>query len=79
MHFLGTSFIQASSVLPFTFEAGEEMFGIRWEPDDSVWYEIFSFSRPAHILSKVAYPYVRWRQKLFIDRSMKAMLKGIHE
>eukprot|EP01018_Ginkgo_biloba_P019481 Gb_00854 [translate_table: standard] len=57
--------------------AGEERFSVQWDDDDNVWYEIVSFSRPAHFLSLVGLPYVRLKQKRFAQQSMQAMLKSI--
>ncbi|KAK8944816.1 UPF0548 protein [Platanthera zijinensis] len=57
--------------------AGEERFSIVWDEDDQVWYEIFSFSKPAHIISAAGYPYVRLRQKYFAQQSADAVLKHV--
>jgi uncharacterized protein (UPF0548 family) len=47
-------------------ECGEERFLVEWHrADDSVWYDIMSFSRPRHILARCLYPYVRWLQRRF--------------
>ncbi|KAJ7523388.1 hypothetical protein O6H91_18G049400 [Diphasiastrum complanatum] len=60
--------------------AGEERFAVEWNQlDDTVWYEIFSFSRPATWLSMVAYPYVRFKQELFARQSTYAMVKAIQQ
>ncbi|XP_038979771.1 LOW QUALITY PROTEIN: UPF0548 protein At2g17695-like [Phoenix dactylifera] len=57
--------------------AGEERFSIEWDENDQVWYETFSFSKPAHILSVIAYPYVQLRQKYFAQQSTNAVLKYV--
>lgn len=57
--------------------AGEERFSIEWDENDQVWYEIFSFSKPAHFLSVIGYPYVQLRQKYFAQQSTDAMLKHV--
>ncbi|GLJ24874.1 hypothetical protein SUGI_0475720 [Cryptomeria japonica] len=59
--------------------AGEERFSVELDEDDNVWYEILSFSRPAHVLSFVAQPYVCLKQKIFAQQSTQAMLKAISE
>lgn len=71
------NFAFGSGTLEGHLLAGEEMFAIRWEEDNSVWYELLSFSKPAKLLSKATYPYVQWRQKLFANQSSNAMLRAI--
>lgn len=56
-------------------QAGEERFSIELDEDDQVWYEILSFSKPAHFLSVVGYPYARLRQKYFAQQSTGAVKK----
>ncbi|XP_039133155.1 UPF0548 protein At2g17695 [Dioscorea cayenensis subsp. rotundata] len=58
--------------------AGEESFSIEWDMNDQVWYEIFSFSKPANLLSSIAYPYVQLRQKFFAQQSSQALLKHVN-
>lgn len=68
----------AYGILPAHFEKGEERFTIEWNhQDDSVWYDILAFSKPNHMLSKLAYPYVRRLQKKFAHDSMQAMLQAV--
>lgn len=57
--------------------AGEERFSVKWEEDDSVWYEILSFSKPAAFLSMATYPYVQWKQRLFAKHSTGAMVAAV--
>ncbi|XP_020973307.1 UPF0548 protein At2g17695-like isoform X3 [Arachis ipaensis] len=57
--------------------AAEERFSVEIDENNQVWYEVLSFSKPAHILSFVAAPYVKLRQKYFADESAKVMLKHI--
>jgi uncharacterized protein (UPF0548 family) len=54
-------------------ECGEERFTIEWHKDNSVWYDIYAFSRAQHRLVKVGYPYARSLQKRFAKDSMAAM------
>ena len=53
--------------------AGEESFVLERMEDDSVWYGVSTFSRPAHVLSFVGYPAVRVLQWKFARDSMRAM------
>jgi uncharacterized protein (UPF0548 family) len=58
-------------------ERGEERFIVEYQPaDESVWYDLRAFSRPAHPLAVAGYPLSRWLQKRFARDSLKAMLKG---
>jgi uncharacterized protein (UPF0548 family) len=59
-------------------ERGEERFLVEWRPeDDSVWYEILAFSRPAHWLLNLGYPYARRVQKRFGADSLQAIRKVV--
>ena len=61
-------------------EIGEERFFVEFDSESgAVWYDIFAFSRPGHILVKLGYPYSRYKQKQFAVRSKKAMLRAIAE
>ncbi|KAK8653130.1 hypothetical protein V6N13_127143 [Hibiscus sabdariffa] len=57
--------------------AGEERFSIELDENDQVWYEVLSFSKPAHFLSFIGYPYVQLRQKYFAHQSTNAVLKHV--
>lgn len=60
--------------LPGHVECGEERFQVEWNRnDDSVWYDIFAFSRPNHFLARIGYPIVRRIQKKFASDSAAAM------
>ena len=64
----------AYGTLPGHVESGEERFLIEWDRgDNSVWYDIFAFSRPRHLLAKIGYPMVRRTQKRFGRESAAAM------
>ena len=64
--------------LPEHAESGEERFQVEWdEKDDSVWYDILAFSQPNQLFSRIAYPYVRRKQKQFARDSMRAMKAAI--
>ena len=63
----------AYGTLPAHVECGEERFSIEWHKDNSVWYDIYAFSRPQHRLVKLGRPYARSLQKRFAKDSMAAM------
>lgn len=58
-------------------QAGEERFSVQLDEDDQVWYEVLSFSKPAHILSTLCYPYVQLRQRHFAQQSGQALLRHV--
>jgi uncharacterized protein (UPF0548 family) len=59
-------------------ETGEERFRIEWhERDDSVWYEVYAFSRPGRLLAQLGYPLTRMLQKRFARESKEAMLWAV--
>jgi uncharacterized protein (UPF0548 family) len=59
-------------------ESGEERFSVEWHSvDDSVWYDLFAFSRPRAISAKLAYPLTRWLQRRFREDSKAAMAKAV--
>ncbi len=61
-------------------EQGEERFSVEYHPEDnSVWYDLFAFSRPRHILAKLGYPFSRRLQKRFARDSLKAMERAVNE
>lgn len=67
-------FVFAYGTLPGHAECGEERFQVEWHPDDdSVWYDLYAFSRPNTLLAKIASPYVRSKQKQFARESLQAM------
>jgi uncharacterized protein (UPF0548 family) len=57
-------------------ERGEERFTVEWQADDSVWYDIYAFSRPKHPLARLGYPITRMLQKRFIAHSLAVMRKA---
>jgi uncharacterized protein (UPF0548 family) len=65
----------AYGTLPDHAESGEERFMIEWDQsDNSVWFDILAFSRPNHILTRLAYPWVRRCQKRFAVEAVASML-----
>ncbi|KAG5623245.1 hypothetical protein H5410_008463 [Solanum commersonii] len=73
----GASFSFGSGTLQGHLLAGEERFSIALDENDLVWYEILSFSKPAHLLSLFGYPYVLLRQKYFAHHSGIAVKKHL--
>lgn len=60
--------------------SGEERFTVEHNHnDDTVWYEVYCFSRADHWLAKVAYPYLRLQQHRFRKLSARAMMAGVAE
>lgn len=59
-------------------EMGEESFAVEFHPDtEEVWYDIHAFSRPAHPLVKLGYPYGRYLQRQFAGGSKESMRRAI--
>jgi uncharacterized protein (UPF0548 family) len=54
-------------------ERGEERFMVEWQADDAVWYDIYAFSRPRHMLARIGFPITRLLQKRFVRDSLAAM------
>ena len=64
----------AYGTLPDHVEKGEERFLIEWNTsDDTVWYDIFAFSKPRHPLVRMGFPYARMLQKRFARNSLAVM------
>ena len=63
----------AYGTLPDHVERGEERFTIEWQADDSVWYDIYAFSRPKHPLARLGFPVTRMLQKRFARDSLAVM------
>ena len=73
-------FAFAYGTLPEHAESGEERFQVEWhEEDDSVWFYILAYSRPNQLFSRIAYPYVRRKQKQFARDSMRAMKANVSD
>jgi uncharacterized protein (UPF0548 family) len=61
-------------------ESGEERFTVEWRlEDNSVWYDLFAFSRPNHFLSVAGFPVARILQKRFAKQSKQAMARAVNE
>ena len=67
----------AYGTLPAHGEQGEERFSVEFHGgDNSVWYDIYAFSRP-RFWARMAYPYSRALQKRFAVDSMAAMRRAV--
>lgn len=65
----------AFGTLPDHSEQGEERFVVEWErASDAVWYELFAFARPKHVLAKLGYSAARFIQRRFAVESGQAMI-----
>ncbi|MFN6963733.1 MAG: DUF1990 family protein [Pyrinomonadaceae bacterium] len=59
-------------------ESGEERFTVEFHRDTGdVWYDLFAFSRPAHPLVRLGYPYARALQRSFVRDSLAAMRRAV--
>ena len=67
----------AYGTLPDHVECGEERFTIEWQTDNSVWYDIYAFSRPQHPLVKLGFPIARRLQKRFVKASVASMVMAV--
>ena len=68
----------AYGTLPEHGERGEERFTVEWRRGDgSVYYDIYAFSRPNHLLSKIGRPLARRLQRRFARDSLRAMVRAI--
>jgi len=73
-----TRFGFAYGTLEQHLEKGEERFLIEWHHEDnSVYYDILSFSKPQHLLTQLGYPIARYFQGRFAADSTKALLRAI--
>ena len=62
--------------LPGHAVCGEEIFSVEWHTaTEEVWYDIFSFSRPANWLVQLATPIARATQRRFARASLE---KAVH-
>ncbi len=60
-----TASASAYGTLTEHVEIGEERFIVEFDHESNeVWYDIFAFSRPGHMLVKIGYPYSRYLQKV---------------
>jgi uncharacterized protein (UPF0548 family) len=65
----------AYGTLPDHGEKGEERFTIVWHrEDDSIFYDLYAFSRPNQLLAKLGRPLARRLQRRFAKDSLQAMV-----
>ncbi|KAF6249420.1 hypothetical protein COO60DRAFT_970618 [Scenedesmus sp. NREL 46B-D3] len=73
----GRQMSYAHACLHTHYLAGEERFKVEWDKtDDSVWYDIYTYSRPQHPLAFLGYPVVRVLQAQFRQQSMRAVARA---
>ena len=59
-------------------ESGEERFTVEFDPKTGeVWYDLFAFSKPNHVLAQIGYPVSRMLQKRFARDSIAAMKRAV--
>lgn len=58
-------------------ERGEERFSVECLPDESVWYDVYAFSRPG-FWARLGYPVTRGMQRRFASESMLAMKRAVN-
>ena len=69
----------AYGTLPGHAERGEERFTVEWLADDSVWYDLYAFSRPRLWAARIAAPVTRALQRRFARESRAAMAAAISD
>ena len=68
----------AYGTLPGHAAKGEERFIVEWDRrDDAVWYDLYAFSKPNHLLAEVGKPFVRRLQRRFAQDSMRVIARAI--
>jgi uncharacterized protein (UPF0548 family) len=73
----GRRFGFAYGTLPEHGERGEERFKVELRSDGTVFYELFAFTRPGHLLSWIGYPFARALQERFARESPEAMRQAV--
>ena len=67
----------AYGTLPGHVARGEERFLVEQDQDGTVWYDLFSFSRPRHPMARLGSPITRAMQKRFGHASLEAMRRAV--
>jgi uncharacterized protein (UPF0548 family) len=68
----------AYGTLPEHGAVGEERFTVEWHAaDDSVWFDMYAFSRPGKLLARLGYPFGRLLQRRFARAAKRAMLDAM--
>jgi uncharacterized protein (UPF0548 family) len=74
----GGCFGFAYGTLPGHVASGEERFLVEWDPvDDSIWYDLSSFSRPRGWLARLGEGSLRRIQSRFARESVEAMRRAV--
>ena len=74
----GGCFGFAYATLPGHSVSGEERFLVQWDPDDdSIWYDVSSFSRPNGWIARLGDGYLRETQARFARDSLDAMCRAV--
>lgn len=61
-------------------EQGEERFSVEFhQASGEVWYDLYAFSKPKHILATIGYPISRMLQKQFAVESKRSMLRAVRD
>ena len=71
------AFALAATTLGGHALAGEERFRVALRDDGSVWYEVYSFARPATLASALTYPLVAALQRQFRRDSAAAVARAV--
>jgi uncharacterized protein (UPF0548 family) len=59
-------------------EQGEERFTVEYhQANKEVWYDLYAFSKPKHLLVNLGYPLTRILQKQFAIESKNAMIRAV--
>jgi uncharacterized protein (UPF0548 family) len=59
-------------------ESGEERFSVEFHAkDESVWYDLYAFSRPRKFFARMGYPLARMLQRQFVAESKAAMKRAV--
>lgn len=68
----------AYGTLPEHGAIGEERFSVEWHAtDDSVWFDLYAFSRPGKLLARLGSPFARRLQRRFARSAKVAMLRAV--
>lgn len=68
----------AYGTLPNHGEVGEERFSVELDRrDGTVWYDLYAFSYPRHLMARAGYPLSRMLQKRFARESKMAMVRAV--
>ena len=68
----------AYGTLPEHGAIGEERFTVEWHAaDDSVWFDLYAFSRPNKLVARLGYPFVRRLQRRFAQAAKRSMAAAV--